>query len=453
MISIKRWLILKFFILLAMPVCVCAQALPKPQPENVNRAISGAMGHVMEKRGFAANDPRVANTIARMTPALQGIAGSAAVITVGTVTAPGWISGAVAIGIGVALTYAVSVAVDALVNWLFNPDGTIDQTGNEADKDPSAGIAPGVPAWRSKLWVTRSTTETIWGGDGFAVAREAEASYRAVNGLTPNTPSCTLAAGGQSAICGNSIASLNAEGPPGACPKGTYWVAGNCSPYGFLAPAGVPTVIGQTPQQAVNALPSTELGKELNPKIIAALADRAWQTAASQPGYDGVPYPFSKPVTEADVQPWVKANPELAPKVQDFVSPNPVGPSNPNPWAIPLDPKAPVIKPVIPNSGTTNPAQDNPQANLGPDPGIGAPTLEAIPTAQQIANPILQLAPDLQGFHANGHAGICPTPTIDLYGTHVMDAHCKLIEDNKQVLQLAMAFAWAAMALFIVLSA
>jgi len=28
-----------------------------------------------------------------------------------------------------------------------------------------------------------------------------------------------------------------------------------------------------------------------------------------------------------------------------------------------------------------------------------------------------------------------------------------LIEDNKQVLQLAMAFAWAAMALFIVLSA
>jgi len=35
----------------------------------------------------------------------------------------------------------------------------------------------------------------------------------------------------------------------------------------------------------------------------------------------------------------------------------------------------------------------------------------------------------------------------------VLDAHCKLIDDNKAVLQLAMAFAWAALALFIVLSA
>ncbi|WP_287917378.1 hypothetical protein [Comamonas sp.] len=449
----KSWLIAKLCLLLVMPFPAWSQALPTPQPENVNRAISGTMGNVMANRGFAANDPRVANTIARMSPALQGIAGSAAVITVGTVTAPGWISGAVAIGIGAVISYAVGVAVNAVVNWLFRTDGKIDQSGLESEKDPSGGISPGVPAWRSKQWVTRSTTEFIWGGDGFAVAREAEASYRAVNGLTPNTPSCTLAAGGQSAICGNSIATLYPEGPPGACPKGTFWVAGNCSPYGFLAPAGVPTVIGQTPQQAVNALPSAELGKDLNPRIIAALADRAWQSAASQPGYDGVPYPVSQPVTEADVQPWLNANPEIAPTVQDFVTPNPVSPTNPNPWAIPLDPKAPVIKPVVPNTGTTNPAAANPEANLGPDPGIGAPTLEAIPTAQQIANPILQLAPDLRGFQASGQSGVCPKPTIELYGTHVMDAHCKLIEDNKQVLQLAMAFAWAAMALFIVLSA
>lgn len=449
----KQRLLLIAFALFAMPMFAWSQALPSPQPDNVNRAISGTMTDVMAKRGFAANDPRVANTLARMSPALQGIAGSAAVITVGTVTAPGWITGAIAIGVGAVISYAVGLAVDAAVNWLFRTDGKIDQSGNQLDKDPSTGILPGVPAWRAKQWVTKSTTEEIWGGDGFAVARQAEASYRSVNGFTPNTPTCAFAAGGKSAICGNSISTLIADGPPGACPKGSFWVAGICSPYGFTAPGGAPTIIGQTPQQAVNALPSSELGKGLNPQIIAALTDRAWQEAASQPGYDGLPYQVSNPVTAVDVQPWLQANPELAPTVQDFVAPNPVSPTNPNPWAIPLNPQAPAIQPVIPNAGTTNPAASSPETNLGADPGIGAPALEATPTAQQIIDPILQLAPDLRGFQASGQAGVCPRPTIDLYGTHVLDAHCKLIEDNKQVLQLAMAFAWAAMALFIVLSA
>ena len=44
-------------------------------------------------------------------------------------------------------------------------------------------------------------------------------------------------------------------------------------------------------------------------------------------------------------------------------------------------------------------------------------------------------------------------PSIDLYGTHVLDAHCKLIEANKPVLKIAMAFAWVAFAAFVVLSA
>lgn len=451
--SLKTWLIIKLCLFLLWPTFVSAQALPKAQPENVNRAISGAMGSAMTSRGFAANDPRYANTLARVSPQLQGIAGGAAAITVGAVTAPGWVSGAIAIGVGAVISYAVGLAVNAIVDWWFRPDGTIDQSGYAAEKDPSLGVIPGAPAWRSQYWETKSSWQVIWGGDGFALAKESEASYRAANGLKPTTPSCTLSAGGQRATCGNSIATLYSEAPAEACPKGSFWIAGRCSPYGFTTVGDVPPVTGQTPQQAIDALPASEMGKALNPKIIAALADRAWQAAASQPGYDGLPYPMSNPVTEADVAPWVQANPEYAPKVQDFLAPNPVSPTNPNPWAIPLNPTAPVITPVQPNEGSVSPGEGTPQEVLGPDPAIGAPTLEAIPTAQQIANPILQLAPDLRAFHANGQAGTCPRPSIDLYGTHVLDAHCKLIEDNKQTLQLAMAFAWAAMALFIVLSA
>lgn len=100
------------------------------------------------------------------------------------------------------------------------------------------------------------------------------------------------------------------------------------------------------------------------------------------------------------------------------------------------------------------PEATRPYSILAPiDPGVGAPTLEQPPTAQQIANPILQLAPNLRGFQATSKTGVCPRPTIELYGAHVLDAHCKLIEDNKPVLQMAMTFAWTALALFIVLSA
>lgn len=450
----KHWLILKFCLLLVVPTQAWPQALPVAQPQNVNRAISGAMGNVMANRGFAANDPRFVNTIARMSPALQSIAGGAAAITVGAVTAPGWVTGALAIGVGTVISYAVGIAVNALVNWWFREDGKIDQSGLAGERDPSAGIAPGSPAWRAPFWVTKSSTQYIWGGDGVAVAREAEASYRAVNGFTPNTPTCTIGSTGQTATCGGTIASLQSSGPPGACPSGTFWIAGSCSLYGFLVPASVPTVIGQTPQQAVNALPNGELDKRLNPKIVAAVADRAWQSAASQPGYDGVPYSVSRPVTEADVQPWLNQNPQIAPTVRDFVSPNPVTPANPTPWAVPLNPAAPVVSPTTPNTNTTNPAAESPQANLGPDPGIGAPTLEATPTAQQIIQPVLNLAPELRSFQASSHSGTCPRPSFELFNQiHTLDAHCKLIDDNKSIMQAAMSFAWAAFALFIILSA
>ena len=172
-----------------------------------------------------------------------------------------------------------------------------------------------------------------------------------------------------------------------------------------------------------------------------------------RPGYDGLPYPQSDPLTSADATPWIQANPELAPTVRDFVSPNPSPSSSGNPWSLPANPTAPNTNPAAPNQNTTNPGAENPVANLGPDPGIGAPTLEAIPTAQQIVQPILDIGADLRGYRPPSHAGECPRPTIELYGTHVLDAHCALIDDNKAIIQAAMMLAWALMALFIVLAA
>jgi len=92
-------------------------------------------------------------------------------------------------------------------------------------------------------------------------------------------------------------------------------------------------------------------------------------------------------------------------------------------------------------------------ANLGADPGTPAPQLENIPTAEQIVSPVLNMLPGHKSFTAASNPGTCPTPSIELYGTHTLNAHCVLLDANKSTIQIAMTFAWAALALFIILSA
>lgn len=447
---------------LAIPLSAFGQALPKPdpQPERVNRAISGVLQQGMQRRGFAANDHRFMNTVARVGPGLSkaALGGAAAAVTVGAVTAPAWATVAIAAGIGTVVTYAVSLGLDAivgLVNWYFRDDGLIDQSSEaEKQRDPSTGVTAGLPAWWIYMPVAPGVSRDAWGGDGVALAREAFDNWYRFKGSTKPDVECKVSSDGMRAICGGFVAIYYNKGPSQSCAQGNYLVAGEgCLAYSFPIENVVEDKTGVTPQEAIDNLPEEVLDEELNPEIIAALANRAWQQAATDPNYDGLPFPQSNPLTAADALPWIKANPDLAPTVRDFVSPNPTTNSSSNPWSLPANPASPAPTPAQPNQDTVNPGAGNPTTNLGPDPGIGAPTLEAIPTAQQIAQPILDMMPDLRGYTPSSHTGECPRPTIELYGTHVLDAHCILIDDNKAIIQGAMLLAWALIALFIVLSA
>lgn len=428
--------------LIAITPMARAQATADAAYWNMNRALSGVLSDGMEARGFSNADPRLRNTLARISPHLTGIAGSTvAAVTVGAVTAPAWATVALAAGIGAVVTFAVGLGLDSLVKWLFR-DGKIDEHSSLLSPANVPGTFVG-----NDVWCTNQ------GGGGCAASAEAMAAQAASNLGQSAVSGSYDASGGVYTLKTNTGLSIYVSKGKGAvsCQGGHYYKGSQCIPLTFPGDA---VRTGLSPGDAIKGLPESELNKQLNPTLLAALANRAWQQAAQQPGYDGLPYPQSNPITSTEAARWAQVHPEYWPTVRDFVRPNPVTTGNPNPWALPSNPTAPELTPSPqPNEGTTNPAKDQPQVNLGSDPAIGAPTLEQIPTAQQIADPILQLAPDLRHFEAQGHTGICPKPTIELYGTHVLDAHCKLIEDNKQVLQLAMAFAWAAVALFIVLSA
>lgn len=451
----KRLIIVKLIVKLVLlsllaPLNALAQALPAPEPQKVSRAVSGVLQDGMRNRGFASNDPRFWKTLSsvggRATAA--GAGAGAAVITAGVITAPAWVSIAVAAAIGAVVTYGVTLAIDGLVEWLFNDDGTIDfQYVNSAPTLP--GFAQG-----QMVWSGEGPSGNVY-GDNFQTVANQIRQDQATSwwGYTYVVPTCTLTSGGYACSPGNIV--LTQKPAPTQCPTGTLLIGASCA---------IPTFPDQTaePQDqegiavpaAVSAIPEADLNKPLNPAILAALVNQLWQQAAMQPGYDGLPYPQNDPITAAEVQPWIQANPTLAPTVGDFVAPNPVTTVNPTSWVLPSNPTAPVTTPVTEsNPGTTNPAEENPLTNLGPDPGIGAPDLEATPTAQQILDPILNMLPGHRSFTATSHEGTCPTPTINLYGAHTMDAHCTLIDQNKGVIQGAMTFAWAVIALFIVLSA
>jgi hypothetical protein len=64
------------------------------------------------------------------------------------------------------------------------------------------------------------------------------------------------------------------------------------------------------------------------------------------------------------------------------------------------------------------------------------------------------MLPSLRSFNATGQTGTCPKPTVELLGkTILLDAHCTVIDPIKPTMQTVMLFAWAVIALFIILSA
>jgi len=438
-------------------------AWSQAKPSNVNRAISGTVQQAMINRGFAANDPRYGNTLVRMTPSLSAIAGGGAAVVVGTITAPAWATALAVIVVSTAVSYAVNVGLNALTDWLFRTDGKIDQSGQPTTTLELPPLVPNQPAWKSQLFKTTSTWDVIWGADGQALAFESDASYRRAAGLSPRTsdPSqCTYTKNANGTFierisCGPlGTANYYAIGTNATCPKGQYWVAGNCSAYGFITGNTVPTANAISPQAAINNLPASDLDKKLNPEIIAKLSNSAWKNAASQPGYDGVPYQVSRPITTAEAQAWMASNPAYTPTVRDFVSPNPITAQEPNPWALPVNPTDPITTPATtPNAGTTN-QSTQPQQNLGPDPNIGAPTLEQTPTAQMILDPALNLMPSLKNFSPSISSGICPRPSFTIFSnTYVLESHCVLFDEHRSSISAAMTLAFSILALFIILSA
>lgn len=437
-----------FFALMFLPLFASAAAYA---PVKVSNAVSGVIEQKLINRGFAANDPRYAATIQSSGTVISAAAGAgAAAIVVGAITAPAWVTAAVAAGVAVAVGYAVSLAVDGVTQWLFGSDSTqVNVVAADGSSSSGGPLVLGGPYWQS-AWGYGSSPENAI----YASWDPASTVYKVkctISSLDSNRGSCISSGTSDSGSLEDVVTDIYyySSGSPYASSTGVYQVG-----VGIMPSPSTNTDFGKTGiigiQAAVDQIPDAEKARDLNPQLVAAIANQAWQQAASAPGYQGLPYSYSDPITAADANTWRNSNVGAWPSVGDFVSPFPNGstgtsPSNP-PFTLPSPGEA--VSPVNPGTGS--------QINLGSDPGIGAPTLEPTPTGAQILAPITGLMPDLKNFQVPSHQGECPRPEFDIavLNTHVrMDAHCNLFEEVRGLLYNGSLVAWLIAALFIVLSA
>lgn len=466
------------FLAMLLSFNVSAAVVPVTPMQN---AVSGVIQQKMIKRGFAANDPRFSATLNASSGVLSAAAGGgAAAVVAGAITAPAWITAAVAAGIGAVVSYGVYLALDGAVQWLFGDSSStsVQVTGNSTGGDPLLpSFAPMVSGGEYYSW--------YWSHAGSAAAafyawfRDPSTGYCGSGGADCATPTNLIVeyqvveepwgtGHTRYQVLRQSywswdpppgfvhqfyaVPSYSSSGAPASCSAGQVYSAGSSSCVGIpLAATQVSNDGVKTFQEAIDTLSTDEKAKPLNPELVAAIANRVMQQAAAQPGYAGVPVPLSDPVTSADVQAWRADNPASYPTVGDAVSPQPLANS---PYSLPSGAPQAQQDPAIDLNPVVNPAASSPQVNLGADPGIGAPGLEEIPTAAQILAPLLGMFPDFRGYVVPDHNAVCPAPSGDLFGqSFVLDGHCNLLDGVRPTLTLVMAAVWLMLSTFVVLRA
>lgn len=246
--------------------------------------------------------------------------------------------------------------------------------------------------------------------------------------------------------------------------RDTYWSTNFSSTLAIrVAPAGGSAQQYASLDAAVSGITAQDKAKALSPEALARVVDSAWARAASQPGYQGLPYSVTQPVTPAEVSAWQNENPTQNPTLGDLLVPA-VAPGT---VAVPISPDVTVSPNPNPDPGTGEPTPapagttnvnvvnvPTVRVEWGADPGISAPSLEQAPTASAILTPLLNLMPSLRNFAVPAHNSVCPKPSFSMFQKQiVMEAHCAVLDDVKPTLYAIMGFVWLMLAAFIILRA
>lgn len=447
-----------------------AQTVSDPSYANMQRAVGSIVEHTAQARGFSTTDPRTYGTMYGMGKvAVSGAVGAGAGALIGG-TAPAWATVLLVAGVTAGVGYAVNLAIDGLVKWAF---GDLNSATPLIVTKPGGGSVSGTPYPGQTIEAGESYTllagaGNSWyagdcsGSDVMAVISclypdgpsyfYPGAHWGAANSINANTACVSVMAplgpGGSYIEIGCPGATL-AIGTPSRCAVGSASKGGGqCRVYATNNNGGDETVTEPASMSDAVAMVQAELSKQVSSDVLALLVNQLWKQAASQQGYDGLPYTMTQPITAVDVDAWRAVNPSLTPTVGDLLAPVP----SPSTGLVPSTNTGTATGPT--GGTSTNPGSNSPTVNLGPDPNIGSPALEGAPTARAIIDPLLNLMPDLKQWTSPSHASECPRPTFDFFGKPIrMDSMCELAEQNRSLIFTLMLAAFGLAAIMVILTA
>ncbi|MBJ9655361.1 hypothetical protein I5588_12470 [Burkholderia multivorans] len=505
---------------------VHAQALLAPV-ENfvINRAEAAIISRVAISRGFAANDPRIAATLAGMgqVSTALNVVSTGASVGLGFLGAPVWLTIAAGLGIlaagsglyagSVSLsrsldgktisasqpapalpaytgpTYESTPPVSGVMQSPFNYGATtlgmqVYRTSSCMASDSSCAGYPALPALGTSglnfvrnfgpLALVAATIGAVQSFDlyeqryncngGSTSGPSMIASCSAVQSVVVNFQS-NADGTSQTLMESRTITHMEYNSESGnydipvtqtTSQPATWWIPG----------PGVAPISGSDLSTIYSQLSPASLSQPLDPLTLAQLTNQTWQQAANQPGYQGLPYSVTQPISYQDVQPWAVANPSAVPNIGDLFRPatdpgvstvtisptvQPGSVSTADPGSNPsVTPGSNVNVVNTPNVNVVNKVS----VDLGADPGVASPSLEATPTISMILSPLLNLLPDLKHWSVPSHGAACPKPSFSVLGhSFTLTVQCDLAESNRTAIYTAFAAMFTVAALFVVLRA
>ncbi|WP_321875636.1 hypothetical protein [Burkholderia cenocepacia] len=444
----------------------------------MQRAVGGIVQQLAKNRGLSVLEPQLYETLSVMgRAAAVGAAGvGAGALAAGT--SPAWGTVLLVAAVSTAVGYAVQLGIDGVVKWAFgDPKGAtpITVTGPDTQTEAEHFAQVLAPGERSTIVGDKGGVFNLsdcYGPDSTSVIM----CVRGVPGLNHGEhwgAAFTTQEGGYTLGCLQIVNDGEAwNGHTGVCaryikvlPRCPVGSAGDLEGKHCTRYVNDIHTSPKTLSDAIAAMPREELVKPLTPEAMAILIDGMWRKAAQEPGYSGLPYSYANPVTPSDVRTWQQAHPDAAPTVGDLLAPVPQPSIGLTPTiggrVMPVTPANPGTKPdTTPDTkpdtkGATRPdTKGDTTVNLGPNPGIAAPGLEATPTAASILQPLLTLLPDFRHYVTPAHMATCPKPVFQVFGkTITMEAHCTIAERVRSPLHAVMTIVWLIAAMFIILSA
>ena len=503
-----------FVLLFNIHVSAYAQVtlLARPFTGTINEAIAGTIVKYAIRRGFAANDPRIALTMQAVGKVVDiGISGGGAVdaaLAIGGL--PVWGTAALAIatvgavGFGAYKIYKVmttdpetgaSVEAVKIVDTSKSADAqnadpaTLTKAGVLTSTNVSKVSTTSTPTGISLVHYRNPTCDAsvnsscaaypvsppsryfyqMSGTDGFPFNTAAEYLYIQWALICGGHSDCTREWTVQPAISSTGVLSgtykltwpvKDANGNP----TGQYSSAGtsaSASPRTDVNAIGA--IYGATLGDAFDQLNSGALNTAISPSFMADLVNQSLVQAASAQGYDGLPVSLTDPVTPADFTNWQTDNPRMPISAADLQTlPTPDGASlvtiSPlvsaaNPHAVDTSVLTPPSNVNVINTPNVN-VVNKVSVDFGADPGVTSLDLEPTPTASQIFKPVLDSVQSLAVYSVPSHPSECPKPKFEIFDKSiVMDAHCTLLDSVKPTLFSVMAAVWVVIGIIIVLGA